>query len=70
MNDFVDFNLDQREHVITYYNKEIPYSMKDFKVDIDQNHNLREELKENYQSENSKEIRALRKMNKKIKIMR
>ena len=70
MDDFVDLTTDPRIHTLSYYNKEIPYRLKDFKVDIDYHQKQREKESQENQPISDKEMRALEKMNKRIRIMR
>ena len=65
-NEYVDLRMDPKKHVLTNYQKDIPYEFKDFKVDLDFETKRLEDLRNNYKSVSTKERERFNSLNKHI----
>ena len=70
MDDYVDLRLNPETDVITRKQKELPYELKDFQVDLNYQERIDKELKDNYYTISNQEKLHIEKMNKKIYTLR
>ena len=66
MSEYLDLSISPETHTIINYPGELPYSLKDFKVDLDYNLKEEEKLRENFIPLKKKEIKGFDRLNKEI----